>query len=87
MKTEMDDIVELVEARMKWANQYLEHGYTLISAQGIAGSAAHPDGKSFYVKRQVCYVLGRTAGVERFEPDKPKQITQTTSRRNTRGNT
>ena len=72
METQLDSIVELVEARLKLANEYLTHGYKLISVQTVAGGAFHSDSKSFYVKRQVCYVLGRIASVALFEPDKPQ---------------
>jgi hypothetical protein len=64
---ELSDIVELVEGRLTSANAYLRHGYRLISVQGVAGSGTHPDGKSVYVRRQVCYVLGRTAEVEHYD--------------------
>ena len=58
---EFKDVVELKECRLSVANEYLAHGYKLLVVESLSGTATHPDGKSHFVRRMLCYVLGRSA--------------------------
>ena len=69
---EYDGIVEVVEARVRQANDYLSHGYKLLGVQNIAGSGTHPDGKQYFVRRMLCYVVGRTEDVPHYEPQQSR---------------
>ena len=60
---ESSDLVEIVETRLRAANEYLIRGYELITAQTVKASALQGDGKTCYVKRP--------AGVKPFHPDHP----------------
>lgn len=64
------DVVEVVEARVKAANAYLERGYVLLSVQAVSSGAVHQETKMFYVRRQIVYVLGRPATVEPYQPER-----------------
>lgn len=72
---DMAEYVEIAEATGPDAcNAYLRHGYHLIGAQGVSGSATHKDTKTYYVRRRVHYIMGRTADVEHYEPDKRQRV-------------
>jgi len=55
------EVVELVECRLKQANELLSHGYTLLGIYAVSGPAVHQETKSFYTRRTMVYVLGRSA--------------------------
>jgi hypothetical protein len=57
------DVVELVECRLKQANELLAHGYKLLGIYAVSGPAVHQETKSFYTRRTMVYVLGRSAQV------------------------
>jgi hypothetical protein len=57
------DVVELVECRLKQANELLEHGYTLLGIYAVSSPAVHQETKSFYTRRTMVYVLCRSAQV------------------------
>ena len=62
------DIVEVLEVRLKGANDYLAHGYRLLSVEGVTAMLQNPESKTWYVKRQVAYVVGRPSGVVLYQP-------------------
>lgn len=50
------------------ANAYLAHGYNLIGdPHTTTRLAKHPNNPAGYIRREVTYVLGRTAEVEHFD--------------------
>jgi hypothetical protein len=57
------DVVEMVECRLKQANELLAHGYKLLGIYAVSGPGVHQETKSFYTRRTVVYVLGRSAAV------------------------
>jgi hypothetical protein len=57
------DVVEIVECRLKQANELLEHGYKLLGIYAVLGPGIHQETKSFYTRRTMVYVLGRSAQV------------------------
>jgi hypothetical protein len=57
------DVVEIVECRLKQANELLAHGYKLLGIYAVSGPAVHQETKSFYTRRTMVYVLGRSASV------------------------
>jgi hypothetical protein len=57
------DVVEIVEARLKQANELLAHRYKLLGIYAVSGPAVHQETKSFYTRRTMVYVLGRSAEV------------------------
>jgi len=65
---EMTEVAEVVETRLRGANDYLAHGYHLLGVQNVSGSGMHPDQKTYYVRRQLVYVLGRPAEVKPYHP-------------------
>ena len=66
---EYADIVEGLEVRLKGANNLLADVYRLLAIMSVSGAGTQPEGKSFFVKRQTVYVLGRPAGVAPFQAD------------------
>ena len=73
----MSDYVELAEARMRLANEYLKRGYRLISVESITGTGQHPNNKTEFVRRALVYVMGRTADIEHWAPPKAPERTAT----------
>ena len=65
------DIIELVEVRLKGANNLLAHGYKLLSVEAVTAMIQNPESQNWYVKKQVVYVMGRPAGVEPFQAGPP----------------
>ena len=65
---DFSDTVEIIQTQYKTANEYLNHGYALLAIQSVSGSGLHGDGKTYFVRRQTVYVLGRPAGVEHYQP-------------------
>ena len=67
------DIVAVVSCGVRLANEYLARGYTLLSVGDWATeSPMRPvaDGtQRTYVRRGVTCVVGRTEGVEPYNPD------------------
>lgn len=68
-----EGIVEVTESRyapeVSW---YLEKGYELLRIDAVARSGRHPEGQgngagSYFVRRQMVYVLGRKADVTHCE--------------------
>jgi hypothetical protein len=57
------DVVELVECRLKQANELLAQGYTLLGIYAVSSPGVHQETKSFYTRRTIVYVLGRSAQV------------------------
>jgi hypothetical protein len=57
------DVVEIVECRLKQANALREHGYKLLGIYAVSSPAVHQETKSFYTRRTMVYVLGRSAQV------------------------
>lgn len=63
-------IVEIFESRTPHlANQFLDRGYELLRIEGISISGRHSlepgnGAGSYFVARQVRYIVGRTAAVE-----------------------
>jgi hypothetical protein len=72
MAVPYEDIVELAEAHIRKANLYLEHGYQLISVQGISYEKPRREPSEVaggsYIQRRIRYVLGRPQGVDHYEP-------------------
>lgn len=62
-----DDIVEVGECHWRDANAYMAAGYQLLAIQGANGARKNPDGRGWYVKRSIRYVMGRTRDVPHFE--------------------
>ena len=60
------DIVELAECGLRRANEYLEHGYRLLSMNATTYQKQGPNG--WYIRRGFTYVLGRTAEVAHHDP-------------------
>jgi len=52
------DVVEIVECRLKQANELLEHGYKLLGIYAVSGPAVHQKTKSFYTRWDYCVCLG-----------------------------
>jgi hypothetical protein len=67
---ELQDIVEVAEARRIKANLYLEHGYRLLA---IMGTSEEDKGRLTgqpFIRRGIKYVLGRSPDVAHYEaPD------------------
>jgi hypothetical protein len=57
------EVVELVECRLKQANELLAHGYKLLGIYAVSSPGVHQETKSFYTRRTIVYVLGRSAQV------------------------
>lgn len=69
------DMVEVVEANVAKANDYLRHGYRLMGVYPIA-IVEHPKDTNIqsYVRKRVIYVLGRTAETEHYAPPTPNGV-------------
>jgi len=75
-----DDIVEVVQTGTRAARQFMDHGYFLLHIEGVTKSARHPlavegtlnpqvsNAGGYYVRRDVQYVLGRTALTPKYSP-------------------
>jgi hypothetical protein len=59
------EVVELVECRLKQANELLAQGYTLLGIYAVSGPGVHQETKSFYTRRTIVYVLGRPTPLRR----------------------
>jgi hypothetical protein len=57
------EVVEIVECRLKQANELLSNGYKLLGIYVVSFPGVHQETKSFFVRRTVVYVLGRSAQV------------------------
>jgi hypothetical protein len=57
------EVVEIVECRLKQANELLAHGYKLLGISAVSGPVVHQDTKSFSTRRTLVDVLGRSAQV------------------------
>jgi len=57
------EVVEIVECRLKQASELLAHGYKLLGIYVVSGPGVHQETKSFFVRRTMVYVLGRSAQV------------------------
>ena len=66
---EYADIVEVLEVRLKGANNLLAHGYRLLAVEGVTAMMQNPESKTWYVKKGVAYVVGRPVGVEPFQAE------------------
>jgi hypothetical protein len=76
MTTGHTDIIEVVTCSKKRVNLFLERGYRLLAVEPETTWVKPPkDVKRVegYVLKFLTFVLGRPAGVEPFDPDKPKQ--------------
>ena len=66
---EYADIAEVLEVRLKGANNLLAHGYRLLAIEAVTAMIQNPESQNWYVEKQVVYVMGRPAGVEPFQAD------------------
>jgi hypothetical protein len=57
------EVVEIVECRLKQANDLLAQGYRLLGIYAVSGPGVHQETKAFYTRRTMVYVLGRSAQV------------------------
>ena len=68
-----DDIVEVVQGRLRYANWYLEHGYRLLAVTGTTWQERSRAGNEQWVMRRgITYSMGRTKDVEHVEPPPPE---------------
>ena len=68
---EYSEVVEVVETRLGLVNSFLGHGYKLLAIQSVSKPEAGPDGKGLFVPRRIQYVLGRSAAVPAWKPERP----------------
>lgn len=61
----LDNIVEVQQVRFRAVNQYLAHGYTLLSIDHTATAGKNENMP--YVKRSPVYIVGRTGETDHFE--------------------
>lgn len=62
------EIVEIVPTGSFRANQYLEHGYRLLSIVRTNHAKTRADGQLF-IHNRVTYVMGRTVEVDHWQPE------------------
>ena len=66
---EYADIIEVLEVRLKGANNLLAHGYKLLSVEAVAAMMQNPESQTWYVEKQVVYVMGRPVGLDPYQAE------------------
>lgn len=82
MTGEYADIVEVQEPSIRDVNAFLAHGWRLLTVEAVAKSAAHDRSSAdeplprmtYYVRRSLHYVVGRTADIAPWYPWAPGPV-------------